>query len=103
MRRSLLGLILLLSACSTALPDVRCGLEQGCTQVVAAAEEVLPSSAESLVVNEGRGRGKALHAEVHACFADGRYLLVDVFQGNLAGSPLTASIRATPWEVPPCR
>jgi len=72
-------------------------------QVVAAAEQVLPSGADSFVVDEGRGRGKALHAEVHACYPDGRYLLVDVFLGNLAGSPMTASIRAVPWETPPCR
>jgi len=102
MRASLLGLILVVCGCASPLPIIRCDLEAGCPQVVAAAESVLPSGAEALVVNPGRG-GKAFHAEVHACYADGRYFLVDIFQGNLAGSPLTASIREVPWDTPPCR
>lgn len=74
-----------------------------CAAVVAAAQAVLPKMAGTLVVFPGRAPGKAFRAEVHACYPDGRYLLVDIFQGTMAGSPLIASIRDVPWDVPPCR
>jgi hypothetical protein len=43
-------------------------------------------------------RGPVLHVDVHACYPDGRYVLVDV-----VGDDLVASVRADGWENPPCR
>ena len=53
-------------------------------------------SSEGLVVTVDRG--PVLHVDVHACYPDGRYVLVDV-----VGDDLVASVRADGWENPPCR
>jgi hypothetical protein len=57
-------------------------------------------AADRIVVNVGRS-SLLNHAEVHACYADSQYLLIDVFWGH--GEQPDASVRTVPWEDPPCR
>ena len=102
----LLVLIVLLvgvGACSTTEPptshpaQVNCAIGEGCDGVLAAAAKVV--SLDQTRVVDGYGRGlRTFHAEVHVCYPDGRYVLVDVM-----GDALDASLRAEPWPSPPCR
>jgi hypothetical protein len=52
------------------------------------------------------GRGLAWHAEVHACWEDGHYMLIDVLGPGDEVPPdradLTWSVRENPWDVAPC-
>jgi hypothetical protein len=55
-----------------------------------------------MVVNPGRALPGVIHAEVYACFAGGRYLLVDVI--GRTGADATASLRQDFVSAdPPCR
>lgn len=90
---------LLLAACGLLLPGptIDCRLGEGCDQVIDAARARLPTgNAHWLIVY---GRGRLFHAEVHACYPDGRYLLLDVFSGD--GTRI--SLRDQPREDAPCR
>jgi hypothetical protein len=83
----------------TPTPAIECHLEGGCDGVAAVAWQVLPPGAARTVIIQGRGL--SLHAEVHACYPDGGYVLVDVM-GPEQG-PVDASIRSHGWSDPPCR
>jgi hypothetical protein len=50
------------------------------------------------------GRARTWHAEIHACFADGRYLLLDEIEPAFmpAEHTPTATLRADGWPNPPC-
>jgi hypothetical protein len=100
-----LFLILLLvgvGACSTTvLPksqpaQVNCQIAEGCGGVLAAAANVVSLDQARVTVAYGRGQG--FHAEVHVCYRDGLYILVDVM-----GDSLQAGVRAAPWPSAPCR
>ena len=94
--------MVVLSGCSILTPVVvDCQLEARCAEVVTVASRVLPPGAERITVNVGRARFEAFHAEVHACYRDGGYVLVDVV--STGQRPLGASIRTDPWLNPPCR
>jgi hypothetical protein len=86
----------LLAGCSLVQPDPDCRLAARCDAVRVAARQVVPFDNARVVVLEGRGLG--FHAEVHVCYADGRYVLVDV-----VGDDLGAAIREQPWDTAPCR
>ena len=93
------GSLLIGSACSGPAPHLArldCHIAEGCEGVIAAAAKVV--SLDQARVAVGYGRGLAFHAEVHACYPDGTYLLVDVI-----GDPPQASVRAEPRPDPPCR
>jgi len=98
----LIVLLVGVGACSmteppTSLPSqVNCGIGEGCDGVLAAAATVVSLDQTRVLVDYGRGRG--FHAEVHVCYPDGRYVLVDVI-----GDALNASVRAEPWPSAPCR
>ena len=104
-----------LSACSaqtptqtpTASPAVDCqlGTAQDCDLALGVASASLRHEGRGVparvVVTWGRAPARTWHAEVHACFADGEYLLIDDI-GPIAGRP-TASLRQNGWASPPCR
>ena len=91
-----------LSGCSIVNPVViDCELEARCAEVIAQANRVLPAGAEEISIGPGRAPPGAFHAEVHACYPDGGYLLVDVMGSEQR--PLSASIRDVGWADPPCR
>ena len=93
---------LVLSGCSILTPVVvDCQLQARCAEVIAQANQVLPQGAERISVNGGRARLGFFHAEVHACYRDGGYVLVDVL--GAGQGPLSASIRNDGWSDPPCR
>jgi hypothetical protein len=62
-----------------------------CEPALVAAQEVIQRDSlgtpQRLTINVGRGPSTILHVEAHACFADGRYVLIDVFGSNLHGGP----------------
>jgi hypothetical protein len=98
----LITLLLVVGACSTReVPTfdpahVDCQIAGGCDGVLAAAAKVVSLDQARVLVGSGRGLG--FHAEVHVCYADGRYVLIDVM-----GDALNASVRAEPWPSAPCR
>ena len=63
--------------------------------VLGAAAMVVSLDQTRVLVDYGRGLG--FHAEVHVCYPDGRYVLVDVM-----GDALVAGLRAEPWPSAPC-
>ena len=95
------GLALAISAglvggCNLVRPNPDCRLAEGCDAVLGAARQVVSFDNARVVVLYGRGL--AFHAEVHVCYADGRYVLVDIL-----GDDLGAAIRDQPWDSAPCR
>jgi len=97
------ALLVGVGACSTTLPptshpaQVTCGIGEGCDGVLAAAAKVVSLDQTRVLVIYGRGL-RTFHAEVHVCYPDGRYVLVDVM-----GDALNAGVRAEPWPSAPCR
>ena len=67
-----------------------------CESVVNAAQSIVTLDGSNVVVTIDRG--PVFHADVHACYPDGRYVLIDV-----VGDDLRADIRQEGWEIPPCR
>ena len=99
MIRTALALVIaagLLGACNLVGPNPDCRLAEGCDAVLIAARRVVSFDNARVVVLYGRGL--AFHAEVHVCYTDGRYVLVDVL-----GDDLGAGIRDQPWDSAPCR
>lgn len=94
---SSLLLAVVLGSCASTGPTVDCQLGDDCDRVVDAAAPLLPPGEATWVILIGRGIG--FHAEVHACYPDGRYLLVDV----LGDSDAEATLRPMGWPDPPCR
>jgi hypothetical protein len=94
----LIAILAMLTACVEPQPLIDCHLGAQCDDVVNAASTVLPAGASRWVVVVGRSPG-GLHAEVHACYRNGTYLLADVFEGER----WTASLRDEVWPDPPCR
>ena len=88
--------VAVLAGCAIVRPNPDCGLGARCDAVLAAARQVVSFNDARVIVSQGRGLG--FHAEVHVCYGDGRYVLVDVL-----GDDLTAGIRDQPWDNPPCR
>lgn len=84
---------ILLVACSNGL-SVECRVDR-CDEVLAAASRVIPPANSRWVVIWGRGLD--FHAEVHACYDNGQYFLVDV------NGLMRAGLRDEPWSDPPCR
>lgn len=76
--------------------QVNCQLAGGCDGVLAAAAKVVSLDQTRVFVDSGRGLG--FHVEVHVCYPDGRYVLIDVI-----GDALKAGVRAEPWPSAPCR
>ena len=101
MRALAMAATLVVSGCTLLIPDVECSVPARCSEVVAQANQVLPPGPERIVVTVGRAPPGLLHGEVHACYGDGRYILVDVI-GSEQGA-LEASIRSDPPLDPPCR
>lgn len=106
-RAAVLPLMLSVAACRSApspspepVPTqaVECHLNPSelCGHVLAAARAVAPLAGARLVIVIDRG--PVFHADVHACYPDGRYILVDV-----VGDGFKASVRPEGWESPPCR
>lgn len=84
---------------------IQCGLSvSDCDAALAAFDELFDLDDTGLgMVAVGIGRGVRWHAEAHACWDDGHYVLVDVF-GDRDGpteNP-TASQRTNGWADPPC-
>ena len=102
MRALAMAATLVVSGCALLIPEVDCDLPARCGEVVAQANQVLPRGPERILVTVGRSPPGVLHAEVHACYGDGRYILVDVI-GSDQGGALDASIRSDPPVDPPCR
>jgi hypothetical protein len=86
----------MLSGCGLVHPNPDCRLAEPCDAVLGAARSVVSFDGARVVVLWGRGLG--FHAEVHVCYADGSYVLVDVL-----GDDLNAAIRDQPWDSAPCR
>jgi hypothetical protein len=107
MRELLLVVAVVISGCSpepTVAPvAIDCQLAERCNQVVAAASTVLPTGSSRLVITEGRAPLGVFHAEVHACYPGGRYLLADVLGPMELEGELRVSIRGLGWDDPPCR
>jgi hypothetical protein len=101
MRALAMAATLVVSGCTLLIPDVDCNLPARCSEVVTQGNQVLPRGAERIVVTVGRAPSGVFHAEVHACYRDGRYSLVDVI-GSEQGA-LDPSIRSDPPLDPPCR
>lgn len=84
---------------------LQCGLsDEDCDAALAAFGELFEVDDPGLaMVAIGIGRGLRWHAEVHACWLDGRYELVDVF-GDAYGptDDPSASVRSEGWDDPPC-
>lgn len=102
-RTLLMAGALFAAACSSTSPDpsglvprVDCRIAEGCGNVLAAANKLVPLGGANVVVFYGRGLG--FHAEVHACSGNGSYVLVDVMGPNR-----NASVRDQAWQDPPCR
>ena len=104
---AVLSLMLSVSACQPAAspsPEpvptqaAECHLNSSelCGHVLAAARSVAALEGARLVIVIDRG--PVFHADVHACYPDGRYILVDV-----VGDDFNASVRPEGWENPPCR
>ncbi len=85
-----------LSGCGLVRPNPDCRLAESCDAVLRAARSVVSFDSARVVVLQGRGLG--FHAEVHVCYADGRYVLVDVLVDTLK-----AATRDEPWDSAPCR
>ena len=85
--------------CAMPRPTVQCQLDLACDAVVEAASSLLPAGEATWVITPGRSPAGSTHAEVHACYPDGRYLLIDVFEGIASG----ASVRTRNLPDPPCR
>jgi hypothetical protein len=88
-----------------ASATVQCALAPPeCDAATAAFRELFDLGDPDLsMVAIGPGRGLAWHAEVHACWDDGRYVLVDVFgdRDNPRENP-SATQRANGLANPPC-
>lgn len=94
--------VLVLGACSLLQHTVvDCQYEDRCRQSVQLARSLLPAGAQRITVTAGRSPPGVYHAEVHACYQDGRYLLVDVLDDDRGLAH--ASIRAGPLPDPACR
>jgi hypothetical protein len=84
---------------------VECGLSpEECDAALAAFTELFSLGDRSLAnVVVGIGRGLRWHAEVHACWNDGGYVLVDVVGDPAAPTDsLASSVRSNGWDDPPC-
>lgn len=102
-RLLLITALLTVGACSPTAPSPSaalalsdCHLAGGCDAVLAAARQVASLDGARVVVLQGRGLG--FHAEVHVCYANGSYVLVDVM-----GDDMKAAVRQHSWDNPPCR
>jgi hypothetical protein len=89
--------------------DVTCAVPaDDCDLALAAAGPPLyegQADPRSILVGWGRGL-RVWHAEVHACWGDGRYILIDVI-GPLGAEPpaigeVSVSVRQDAWDNPPC-
>lgn len=99
------------SGAITATPDgvteVHCRLSSAeCDLALSSLQLLIEERADPRSVVVGWGRGLAWHAEVHACWEDGQYVLIDVVGPGDEVPPdradLTWSVRENPWEVAPC-
>lgn len=97
-----------LSSEPTDTGNVACDLrEQECELALGAAAPLLYDDTDRPQVVVGPGRGlRVWHTEVHACWTDGRYLLIDVIGPGGEQLPaideLTVTIRDAPSNDPPC-
>ena len=75
-------------------PTVQCQLDLACDAVVEAASSLLPAGEATWVITPGRSPAGSTHAEVHACYPDGRYLLAlrTTFQDRMPGPEDAADI-----------
>lgn len=94
---AVLASALALAGCTE--PVIDCQLAESCEEVVAAASRLLPAGPANWVILVGRSPFPGFHAEVHACYADGRYLIVDVTDRE----GRQASLRPDVPADPPCR
>lgn len=85
-----------LAGCALIPPNPDCRIDGRCDVVLGAAQRVVSFDDAHVLVLQGRGL--AFHAEVHVCYGDGRYVLLDVL-----GDSLEAAIRDQGWDRPPCR
>lgn len=84
---------------------VQCGLPgEECDAALTAFGELFEVDDPGLAMLAIRiGRGLRWHAEVHACWLDGRYVLVDVRgDANRPTDDPIASVRPEGWDDPPC-
>ncbi len=95
-------------------PSIDCRMSSGdCERALLSATALLERDSfgtpTRLVVLGGRAR--SFHAEVHSCFADGGYVLIDAIGPIAAAGTLDpvnsdvlkeATVRADPWDDPPC-
>ena len=88
---------LMLAGC--AGPTIECGLADGCEEAAAAAARLLPEGDARWLIVEGGAPFPGFHAEIHACYPDGRYLIVDVTDRE----GREASLRPDVAGDPPCR
>jgi hypothetical protein len=99
LRRVMLAVALLtvsMAGCALVHPAIDCRLDHDCAAVLGATRTVVSLDAAHVVVIWGRGRD--FHAESHVCYANGRYVLVDVM-----GDAFRPSIREEGWSEPACR
>jgi hypothetical protein len=78
-----------------------------CDLAIGAASRLLQEGDSSpLHVVVTSGRGLVWHAEVHACWDDGQYLLIDVIGSVGVDRPtsdeVAATVRQDAWDDPPC-
>ena len=94
---SVVAAVVVLGGCAD--PTIECGLADGCEEAAAAAARLLPAGDAMWLILEGGAPFPGFHAEVHACYPDGRYLIVDVTDRE----GRQASIRPDASGDPPCR
>jgi hypothetical protein len=97
------------AATEVTVANVDCGLPASdCNMALGVGSQVLRDQhADPDLVRVTWGRGlRVWHAELHACWDDGRYILVDVLGPVDAippqASDLSVSIRENGWDNPPC-
>jgi hypothetical protein len=104
MRFAALAIVVLMAACSLlSEPKVDCEWDAAtCEWATTAAADALPPGRANWVFSAGRGPATFVHVVVHACYADGRYLAVNVI-GPDDLSRAQVSVPYAPPIDPPCR